>query len=434
MNIVIVGAGPAGLFLAHQLLAASPNAKVHLYERNPNPLDLEPFDNQGFGLGLGARIRYWLNNIEGLGEQLAAEGIELNASGLILIPRHQLCTLILQSLLLHYGNPAVNENVRLSINFDTSVVDVDLIRHHIQIENRFGTEIVSYDLLVGADGVHSTVRQAMMAVKPEETQFQQQLRPQVWKVLQLPIQLELQQSPRIIRLQTHNTQSGLVFGACLPKKQGGFMALIFWQPTSEQDQLNPGGIATIEELQQLLQTMAPKSTPAMAPKSTPAFELAPDQAAAFLTAKPGHEYWSHCRCYHSLDGQTVLIGDAAHGMFSLLGQGCTAAIADAVALTSYLQQYDNQLAMALPKFSAQQVEEGHAVSDLSLISLVFYHRWLGVLYIATTLLWAFILRRPSIFARLNQVDAKYVQVLQENQLWVWLAKKLLPTRDSRPNC
>lgn len=78
-------------------------------------------------------------------------------------------------------------------------MDVDLARREIVIERKSGSETVAYDLLVGADGIHSTIRSAMMVSKPEENHFQQQQRPQVWKVLQLPIQPELQQSPpRII--------------------------------------------------------------------------------------------------------------------------------------------------------------------------------------------------------------------------------------------
>ncbi|MFB2921054.1 FAD-dependent oxidoreductase [Aerosakkonema funiforme] len=422
MNVVIVGAGPAGLFLAHQLLALSPSYRVQLYESNPNPTDLEPLNNRGFGLGLGARVRQWLNGIAGLEEQLASQGVEFNPGGLILIPHRQLCALLVRTLRLDRSEQTPDGNPRLSVNFNASVVDVDLVRHEIEVEREFGSETVTYDLLVGADGIHSLVRRAMMVSLPEEIQFQQQQRPQVWKALQLPVQPELQHPLRILRLQTRSRRFGFVFGGCLPQKQGGFIALIFWQPTGNQDRLNPGGIATIEELEQLLQQMTPKSIPVL--------QLDPEQAAAFLAARPGHEYWSQCRCYHHLEGRAVLIGDAAHGMFSLLGQGCTAAIADAVALSTLLGQYDNQLSSVLPQFSAQQVKEGHAASDLNLITLVFYHRWLGLLYKVFTLLWIFVLKQPSIFAQLNQVDASYARVLRNNQLWVWLAKQLFKDNKS----
>lgn len=417
MNVVIAGAGPAGLFLAHRLLALSSSYRVQLYDCNSNPTDLKS-SNRGYGLGLGARVQHWLNSIEGLGEQLTCEGIEFTPGGLILIPRRQLCALLLRSLLTRYSNQVSDASSRLLVNFNASVVDVDLARREVMIESESGSETVAYDLLVGADGIHSTIRSAMMVSKPDQTSYQQQQRPHVWKVLQLPIKSELQQSPpRIIRLQTRRAHFGLVFGGCLPQKDGRFSALIFWQPVGSSDQMNPCGITTVEELQQLLQEMAPKYLSAL--------ELDPEQAMNFLAVRPGHEYWSQCRCYHDLEGQAVLIGDAAHGMFSFLGQGCAAAIADAVALSSLLQQHPAQWSIVLPQFSVQQVKEGHAASDLGMIALIFYHRWLGLLYKVATLLWVVVLRQPSIFAQLNQVDANYVQVLHKNRLWIWLAKKLL---------
>ncbi len=134
MNVVIVGAGPAGLFLAHQLLALSPSHRVQLYDCNQNPTDLESFDSRGFGLGLGARVQHWLNSVEGLGEQLTCEGIEFTSGGLVLIPRRQLCALLLRSLLTRYGNQVSNTNSQLSVNFNASVVNVDLARREVMIE------------------------------------------------------------------------------------------------------------------------------------------------------------------------------------------------------------------------------------------------------------------------------------------------------------
>jgi kynurenine 3-monooxygenase len=64
------------------------------------------------------------------------------------------------------------------------------------------------------------------------------------------------------------------------------------------------------------------------------------------------------------------------------------------------------------------------VSDLSLLALLFYDRWLGLLYKVATVIWVFILRQPSIFAQINREDATYVQVLQKNHLWVRLAQQI----------
>lgn len=413
MDIVIVGAGPAGLFLAYRLLALSSNYKVQLYERNQNPNDIEALNDRGFGLGLGTRVQHWLDSIDGLVERLSHVGIQFTPDNLLLIPRLQLCALLLDSLLTQYGNQVTDAKPRFSIAFNTVVTGIDLDRHEIRIEKASGSETVTYDLLVGADGIHSTVRHAMILRKPEAIDFQQRQRPQIWKVLQLPMQSEQQHLPRIIQLHTRRADCGLIFGGCLPKKEGGFSALIFWQPTGSGDQMNPRGITTVEELQELWQEMSPKHLSDL--------RLDRNQAELFLAAQPGHEYWSQCRYYHDLAGRVVLIGDAAHGMFSLLGQGCTAAISDAVTLVSLLQKYPEQWSIVLPQFSTLQVKEGHAASDLSLLAFIFYNKWLGLFYKLATLLWVILLRQPSIFTRLNQVNATYAQVLQENRLWMWLA-------------
>lgn len=143
MNVVIVGAGPAGLFLAHRLLAISPSYKVKIYDCNQNPTDLGSFDSRGFGMGLGARVQHWLKSIDGLREQLASEGIEFTADGLILIPRCQLCALLVRWLLTSYGNQVSNGSSRLSVNFNVSVVDVDLARHQVVILD-MGCHLCSY--------------------------------------------------------------------------------------------------------------------------------------------------------------------------------------------------------------------------------------------------------------------------------------------------
>ena len=422
MKVVIVGAGPSGLFLAHRLLNRNSDYRIHIFERKKNPNNLEYADRREFGFGLGAKAKNWLKTVDQLWELVIEKGVKLSFGELILIPRRELCALLLDLLISNYQENTESEKAKLKTEFNTSVLEVDFQNHKILVERKKSCEWVSYDLLVGADGVNSTIRSAMLASFPKEINFQQQIRPQVWKVLQLPKQPDLpsQYATRLIRLEKQSSEFGLHFGAILPRKDGYFSALMFWKPVGEVNAINPYGVDTVEKLEQLWQEMLPKNNLLI--------KLDFNAAETFLKTKPSHEYWSKCDYYHNIEGQVVLIGDAAHNMFSILGQGCTAALADVMVLDELLQKHQNDLSVVLPKFSEQQVREGHAASDLNLIALVVYHPWFRKLYKIVTIFWVAIFKQSSIFERINQIDAKYERVAHENSFWIWLAKRLLTPR------
>jgi kynurenine 3-monooxygenase len=408
MKVIIVGAGPSGLLLAHRLLARNQNYSVQIFERLEEPSLAQKSDSREFGFGLGTKAQEFLKSIEGW-ERIIEEALTLQSRQLMLISRRQLCAGMLQLLKERYEN-------RCQIEFNTPVVEVFLESRQVLIEQGSQKQKIAYDLLVAADGVHSTIRQSIVAFSPQEYTFQQRCRPHVWKVLQLPKQPTLtNQAPRLIRIQKSSSKFGNVFGAYLPCKDGSYTALIFWQPTGNDDQTNPWGITTCEQLQELLYQKSSKDLP------VPLLE--PESARIFLESRPSHEYWSQCDRYHHTEGRVITIGDAAHNMFSIFGQGCTAALADAILLDRLLEKYSDDLLTVLPEFSKQAVPEGQAVSDLNLMALIVYRPRSRVFYTMATLVWVLLLRKPNIFARINQVNTTYSQVLQENQFWVWLAKQ-----------
>lgn len=419
MKVVIVGAGPSGLFLAHRILNSNSTSRVEIFERKDNPNSLEYTDNREFGFGLGTKAKNCLKKVDGLWELVIEKGVKLSIGELILITRRELCTLLLNSLISNYQENKESQTDKLKIDFNSSVLEVDFQNHKILVEQENNCQWVSYDLLVGSDGVNSTIRSALQASFPKELNFQQQIRPQVWKVLQLPSQPDLpsQYSTSLVRLQKQSSRFGPHFGAILPRKDGCFSALIFWKVIGEVNAINPCGVDTVEKLEQLFHSMLP---PNIAP-----LKLDKDGAENFLNTKPSHEYWSKCDRYHDIKSQVVLIGDAAHNMFSVLGQGCTAALADVIVLDELLNKHQNDLSQALPSFSERQVRVGHAVSDLNLIALVFYHSWFRQLYKIVTIFWVVIFKQPNIFKRINQIDVPYTQVLNENRFWIWLAKRIL---------
>ena len=417
MKVVIVGAGPSGLFLAHRLLNRDSNYEIQIFERKQNPRDSQYSDEREFGFGLGTKAKNWLTTVDGLWDSVIEEGVKLSFGELWLIPRRKLCSLLLNTLISRY-----EENIsqaRFKVEFNTSVLEIDFPHQKILVEQQNSRQWVSYDLLVGADGANSTIRGEIVTSNSGEMNFQREIRPQVWKVLQLGEQTALapEYSNRLIRLEKQSGELGLHFGAILPHKKGIFNALIFWTPVDERNAINPYGVSTVQELEELLNKMLADKTPSV--------KLEPNLAETFLATKPSREYWSKCDRYHTLEGKVVLIGDAAHNMFSILGQGCTAALADVVVLDELLEKHQNDLSIVLPEFSEKQVEEGHAVSDLNLIALVFYHPLFRKLYKLITIIQVGVLKQSTIFGQVNRINTTYKQILAQNKIWLWLGKKLL---------
>jgi kynurenine 3-monooxygenase len=61
----------------------------------------------------------------------------------------------------------------------------------------------------------------------------------------------------------------------------------------------------------------------------------------------------------------LLIGDAAHAVSPSLGQGCNAALEDVAVFDKLLDQYSDDIALALEQFTINRKEDVHALAELS---------------------------------------------------------------------
>src|SRR4028118_2007528 len=73
-NVVIIGAGPAGLLLAHYLLRRG-NYHIEIYERRPDSRLTDVSGNRTFPLSLQERGRKAIRAIVGLEEAIAAQSV-----------------------------------------------------------------------------------------------------------------------------------------------------------------------------------------------------------------------------------------------------------------------------------------------------------------------------------------------------------------------
>lgn len=73
-KVVIIGAGPAGLLLAHYLWRRG-NYHIDIYERRPDPRLTDVSGNRTFPISLQERGRKAIRAIVGLEEAIAAQSV-----------------------------------------------------------------------------------------------------------------------------------------------------------------------------------------------------------------------------------------------------------------------------------------------------------------------------------------------------------------------
>ncbi|OEU09926.1 FAD/NAD(P)-binding domain-containing protein [Fragilariopsis cylindrus CCMP1102] len=74
----------------------------------------------------------------------------------------------------------------------------------------------------------------------------------------------------------------------------------------------------------------------------------------------------HCNFYHSTQLGIVIMGDAAHATSPSIGMGMNTALRDAAIFSEILKETNDDFSAALPAFSKTRVKEGNALSDLAL--------------------------------------------------------------------
>lgn len=200
-KVVIVGAGPSGILLAHYLLRRGDQYQVDLYDRLSDPRVVEFSTARTYSISLTERGMSALGQIEGI--ETAVRAISLEMSGtvfhqhngktrvtsrkkpLVTLDRTNLVITLLQKLTDKY------DNSRLKLHFNYSGSEVDFAAKTIRFQNTAQTSestdtnlTVSYDLLIGSDGARSAVRDSFRNI--ELFEVEQEYVPTDYKSIVLP--------------------------------------------------------------------------------------------------------------------------------------------------------------------------------------------------------------------------------------------------------
>ncbi|MDJ0846483.1 MAG: NAD(P)/FAD-dependent oxidoreductase [Crocosphaera sp.] len=425
-KVVIMGAGPAGLLLAHCLLSRSNDYEICIYDKRSDPRLLNN-NKRAFVIGISHRGQTILKEINGLWKAIKNKGIPVRNSGFyspkketwqtfsryqhpedcnLLINRNDLCTTLLEEL-----EKRINNN--LKIVFNTRCIENNFRKKTITLQSKDNSLIEeSYDLLVGADGANSAVRNSLMS--QPGFHFEQSYFNTSWKVLHLPrpgfMEPETSYGFREIENSTY------IVGAALPEVNNQICLLIFWDTTVSELNQNPPGMTNANELKRKIKDVL-----------LPGLELSNEQAEKFIQKRHSSVIQTKCNRYHDIEGKVVLVGDAAHAMSSRLGQGCQAAFNDVWVLNQLLQEENNNLDIVLPKYSEKQVKEGHAITDLN-ACLSPRSNWLMILFNSVMLLRSKLnekfpnLIQPTPLNAVSRTLIPYSEIANRFQHWMTIIK------------
>lgn len=364
LSVAIIGAGPGGLLLAHQL-AQSGAKQIHVYEQRSR---YTTDSSRAYALGVGIRGRtalqranLWDRVVKPIGYEsdrfvLHAAGIQLklrdkntSPEPSLLLYQSDICRVLADALEKEHASA-------VQLNFDCGVTQIDLHSNAIFTSD---TTKRYYDLIVGCDGVNSIVRKSMQDFLGPVFQSDQTLLPGVFKVARLP-QMPPKLDPNAVQLLLPTSASVTAF--CEPVIDGACCLLVAGNDETDvllKNYEDPNDFETIKSIQAALTERFPKL-------ESSSLNSAAQQLAA---AKQGKASKVTCNLYHGKT--TCLVGDAAHATGGVSGQGLNSALTDTTALVESLCENYNanakvsSLEAALLQYSQIAVPEGKALYDLS---------------------------------------------------------------------
>lgn len=199
-KVVIVGAGPSGVLLAHYLLRRSDQYQVDLYDCLSDPRVIEFSNARTYPITLSERGMRALGQIARIEAAVRAISLEMHGTishlpsrktratsrkkPFVTLDRTRLVMILLQHLTEKY------DNSRLHLHFNHSCTEVNFAAKTVTFQTTAHSELtdanlsVNYDLLIGADGARSVVRSHFL--NTDLFEFEQKYVPTDYKSLILP--------------------------------------------------------------------------------------------------------------------------------------------------------------------------------------------------------------------------------------------------------
>ena len=428
LKIVIVGAGPSGILLAHYLLRRSQPYQIDIYDRLGDPRTIEFSNARTYPITLTERGMSAIARIEGLEAAVRAISLETNGTvfhqqngktrvtsrkkSLLTLDRTNLVITLLQQLTKNCNNSRVN------LHFGHACTEVDFAAKSVTFQPTAQTDeltdanvTVNYDRLIGADGARSVVRSQFL--NTEMFEFEQKYIPNVYKSLVLP---NAAQSSDV------HLESGKVHSW---RTKDGIVVLLLYQADGSMS----GAIYFPQQNTRIVDLATPSAVLQFFHEHFPEIgQLMPQsEAEAFLKRSLSSVLTIRCNRYHYGD-RVLILGDAAHATSPSLGQGCNAALEDAAIFDNLLDEFADDWASAIAQFTVRRKADAHALVELSDNSIPFSSKLFIEFMIRARLakmLHQFFPNRfsPSLFELITESSIPYCEILKRYKGWIAKVKK-----------
>ncbi|MBW4624985.1 MAG: FAD-dependent monooxygenase [Brasilonema octagenarum HA4186-MV1] len=422
-RVVIVGAGPSGVLLAHYLLRRDERYNVELYERRSDPQTVPFSSARTFPLVLNQRGMTALSKVEGILAAIKAVSLESTGSlvhqkkgktqflprkkPILILDRRRLVVTLLKMLTQQYSSD------RLKIHFDHQCKQVDFEAKTVTFENTavnsIGEVTVGYDLLIGADGARSRVREQFLSTNQFE--LEKKYVPSAYKSIFLPA--ESAASLKAGYIHTWRSSDG-IFATLVHDIDGLINGTVNF-PRENNPIVN---FSTKEQVWQFFREYLPEIA-----------ELLPEsEVEAFLNRPISTILTIRCNRYHHGDS-VLLIGDAAHATSPSLGQGCNASLEDVAFFDKLLDEYPNDIGKVLKQFTLRRKPDAHALVELSDYvfplsgKLLFLELFIRLR--TAQLMHQFFPRyfSPSLLQLLSETTIPYSEILNSYKGWISRVKQ-----------
>jgi len=368
-HITLIGAGPVGSMTA--VFLAQRGYNVSIFEKRPDMRTTNISAGRSINLSLANRGIVPLTEI-GVMEKVEkmlipmtgrmVHDLQGNTNYQVYDKRdneviHSVSRGDLNKLLMDHAQ----QTGQVDIEFNQAVNDIDFDAKTITFTDQLtgGVKTVDYDLLIGADGSGSVVRKALHKKlgSPEHNdngsfnRFDQL--GHSYKELCIPAGKD--NSYQIDKHTLHIWPRGEYMLIALPNLGGSFTVTLF---------LPNEGKNSFAEL-----TDKAKVEAFFAEQFADALKLIPTLAEDFFANPTGHLATVRCDPW-CLKDNTLLIGDAAHGIVPFHGQGMNCGFEDASVLNKILDKFasneSDNWSEVFDEYQKARQPNGNAIADLAL--------------------------------------------------------------------